>query len=145
MPQYKGTEGELISIKEAKKYTCTHIDCKNPNHNHHQVEAEFFGLKTFKKLLKECGGKPVGFRVYYGARHEDHSKDDPCELDEKDGGKFTPRLIIVPVDASGIELTGLHTARANKNMNPESGLKDMSAEDEEGKAMANGPVCPTFC
>jgi len=143
MPQYKGTEGELISIKEAKKYTCAHIDCKDPKHDHNPVEAEFFGLKTFKKLLKECGGKPVGFRVYYGLRHEDHS-EDPCERSVELGGKPTPRLIIVPVDASGVELTGLHTARAYKNMNPEAGLKDMSEEDE-GKAMANGPTCPRFC
>ena len=144
MPQYKGTEGELISIKDAQRYTCEHVDCKDPDHDHHFVEAEFFGLKTFKQLLKECGGKPVGFRVYYGIRHEDHSSDDPCECSKEEGGKPTRRLIIVPVDANGTELTGLNTVRAKqKYIDTESGLKDMPAP--AGQALANGPTCPHYC
>ena len=142
MPKYKGTEGELISIEDANKYTCAHVDCKHPDHEDNFVEAEFFGLKTFNKLLDECGGKPVGFRVYYGIRHEDRSKNTPIECSEEEGGKPTPRLIIVPVDANGKDLTGLNSARGIK-IDSNEGSRAMSAV--KGKALANGPQCPSFC
>lgn len=144
MPLYKGTEGELIKISDAWKYTSEHVNCKDPNHDHHFVEAEFFGLKKFNKLMDECEGEPVGFRVYYGIRHEDHSSDDPCECDKEDGGKPTQRLIIVPVDANGKELTGSKTVRGlKKNMDSDEGLKDMP--QAQGKVLANGPICPKVC
>lgn len=142
MLEYTGNEGELISIKDANRYTCAHVDCKDPDHDDNFVEAEFFGLETFKTLLDECGGKPVGFRVYYGMRHEDHSKENPLECSKEMGGKPTPRLIIVPVDANGKDLTGLNSARGMK-LDSNAGMKDMPAA--EGKAMANGPTCPRFC
>jgi hypothetical protein len=93
-------------------------------------------------LLRECGGKPVGFRVYYGIRHEDHANGEPCECSKEAGGKATRRLFIVPVDAHGTELTGINSIRGTKN-DKHSGLKDMPEED--GNAMGGGPVCPTFC
>lgn len=143
MPQYRGTEGKLIPVKEVKKYTCEHVDCKDPNHDHNFIEAEFFGLKTFKKLLKECGGDPVGFRVYYGIRHEDHTSGDPCECSKENGGKPTSRLFIVPVDANGTELTGINSVRGSKYISPGGGLKDMP--EDEGNAMGGGPTCPHHC
>jgi hypothetical protein len=150
MPQYRGNEGELIPVKQVRVYTCAHVDHESPGHDHHFIEAEFFGLKKFKQLLKECGGKPVGFRVYYGIRHEDHSKGEPCECSIEEGGKATPRLFIVPVDAHGTELTGINSIRGTKkketksgSTDKSSGLKDMPEDD--GNAMGGGPVCPTFC
>jgi hypothetical protein len=143
MPQYRGTEGKLIPVKEVRKYTCEHVDCQDPSNDHNFIEAEFFGLKTFKKLLKECGGSPVGFRVYYGIRHEDHSGGDARECSKDTGGKPTSRLFIVPVDAHGMELTGIHSVRGKKSNDPGSGLKDMPEGD--GNAMGGGPLCPTLC
>ncbi|NIJ53530.1 hypothetical protein [Dyadobacter arcticus] len=134
MPQYRGTEGDLISVKEAKLFTARHQEQREAIERegaNNYVEAEFFGLETFKQLLDECGGEPVGFRVYYGLRNEIHSDGEP-EVDEK--GKPTPRLIIVPVDSHGVDLTGLVSVGG--------GLKDMAAE---AKAMGNGPVCPHIC
>lgn len=145
MPKYKGDEGELISVKDAKSYTCEHVDCKDPKHGHHFVEAEFFGLKKFNQLMEECGGEPVGFRVYYGISHEDHSGSKPsvCKKGDK-GAEPTSRLIIVPVDKDGKELTGLDTVRGNKKATDSgAGLKDMPPSP--GKVLSRGPLCPSEC
>lgn len=136
MPQYRGTEGQLISVREAKVFTKRHQgnreDVIRAGKNY--VEAEFFGLETFQQLLKECGGKPVGFRVYYGVREEDHEGDEPVVCIDGDGkGKSTPRLIIVPVDAHGVDLSGLMSVGGHKDM------------PEDGKVLVNGPICPRHC
>ncbi|WAC10017.1 hypothetical protein [Dyadobacter pollutisoli] len=136
MPQYRGTEGQLISVREAKVFTKRHQSSREDviRAGKNYVEAEFFGLETFQQLLKECGGKPVGFRVYYGVREEDHENDEPVVCIEGDGkGKSTPRLIIVPVDAQGVDLSGLMSV---------GGHKDMPAD---GKVLVNGPICPRSC
>jgi hypothetical protein len=48
MPQYRGTEGELIPVKKVRTYTCAHVDHDAPDHEHNFIEAEFFGMKKFK-------------------------------------------------------------------------------------------------
>jgi hypothetical protein len=143
MPQYTGKEGEIISVKKVKQYTCAHVDNNDPKQDRNFIEAEFFGLETFQKLLEQCGGVPVGFRVYYGIRNEDHSKGKPRECSKEEGGKSTRRLFIVPVDANGKELTGLNSVRGTKYIDPNAGLKDMPEDD--GGAMGGGPTCPSHC
>ena len=134
MPKYDGTEGKLISARDAKLLTSSHQNVREQivKDGRNYVEAEFFGLETFNRLLKECGGDPVGFRVYYGQREENHDGERPVVT--SDGkGKTTPRLIIVPVDANGTDLSGIvHVG----------GHKDMPAQ---GQAMVDGPICPRLC
>lgn len=135
MLKYKGSEGKLVPAKEAKKITGlyqNHKDYKDkPGFNY--VEAEFFGLEKFQQLMQECSGTPVGFRVYYGFRQEDHSGIEPIEA-TGDKGKHTPRLVIIPVDSQGVDLTGLTRVGA---------MKDDSEED--GSALIGGPLCPKNC
>ena len=137
MPKYRGSEGKLVPASEAKKITGLYQNRKDhkekPDFNY--VEAEFFGLEKFQQLLRECGGKPVGFRVYYGFRHEDHSGLEPIEATGEKGGKNTPRLVIIPVDAQGADLTGAVRV---------GGMKD-DAEEEGGNALIGGPLCPKHC
>jgi hypothetical protein len=134
MPKYTGMEGQLISAREAKLFTTNHQKVKEQivKDGKNYVEAEFFGLETFNRLLKGCNGKPVGFRVYYGLRDENHDGEDP--IITTDGkGKPTPRLIIVPVDADGTELSGLTTIGGHKDM------------PMDGEVLVNGPICPRRC
>ncbi|QRR01949.1 hypothetical protein [Dyadobacter sandarakinus] len=135
MPQYRGTEGELIPVREARHLTRRYQRRKEEylRAGDNYVEAEFFGLETFRRLLDECGGEPVGFRVYYSITEEDHEGDEPV-FTEDGTGRPTPRLVIVPVDAEGVELTGRMSI---------GGLKDMP--DGGGNVMAKGPICPRHC
>jgi hypothetical protein len=135
MPKYTGTEGQLISAREAKLFAKSHQGVREQivKGGRNYVEAEFFGLETFRKLIEGCNGKPVGFRVYYGLRDEDHDGDEPV-VTANGKGKPTQRLIIVPVDADGVDLSGLVTV---------GGHKDMPTDD--GQALVNGPICPRHC
>ncbi|SDE27513.1 hypothetical protein SAMN04487996_104231 [Dyadobacter soli] len=134
MAKYTGQEGQLISAREAKLFTTNHQNVKEliEKDGKNYVEAEFFGLETFNKLLKGCGGKPIGFRIYYGLREENHDEDEPI-VTSGGKGRPTPRLVIVPVDADGQELSGLTTIGGHKDM------------PSDGQAMANGPICPRRC
>lgn len=129
MIQFTGNEGELVAASKFQELATPHKKKQKEIHGRGEnfVEAEFFGIKKFNKLIEKHGDKCVGFRVFYGSREEDHSTDD-IVLGK---GKHTSRLIIVPVDAEG------------NNLIPaaEFGKKDAPGED----AMAGGPLCPTHC
>ncbi|MEO6686975.1 MAG: hypothetical protein ABIN24_13470 [Dyadobacter sp.] len=128
MANFSGNEGRLISSTEVKELKSPHHalekDIKARGENF--IQAEFFGLNTFKKLIDPLGRDCVGFRVYYGAQHEDHDGEEVII----GKGKHTSRLIIVPVDANG------------KDISKGAGLKDIPANDD---AMAGGPTCPSHC
>lgn len=128
MAKFTGNEGRLISSIEARDLTRPHHakekDIKARGENY--IQAEFFGLNTFKKLIEPLGDNCVGFRVYYGAQDEDHEGAEVVF----GKGKHTARLVIVPVGADGNDLT--------KGI----GHKDMPAGDD---AMAGGPTCPKNC
>ncbi len=132
MPKYTGKEGSIIPASQIKKLRDNHtlLGKEQEAKGHHYIESEFFGLETFKTLLEGCGGKAVGFRVFYGNRNENREGKAPVE-DPK--GKPTPRIIIIPVDAEGNNLMG-------KKSTP--GLKD---EKDEGGGMGDGPTCPQWC
>lgn len=134
MPKYTGTEGKLISAREAKLLTSNHQGVKEQilKDGKNYVEAEFFGLETFQRLIKGCGGDAVGFRVYYGTREENHDGDTPV-VTTGGKGKTTPRLIIVPVDANGTDLSGLVHVGGHKDM------------PSDGQVMVDGPICPRLC
>lgn len=128
MTKFSGNEGRLISSLEVKELTRPHhaLEKNIKARGENFIQAEFFGLNTFKKLIDPLGKNCVGFRVYYGAQNEDHEGEEIII----GTGKHTSRLIIVPVDASG------------KDILKGGGLKDMPAGDD---AMAGGPTCPSQC
>jgi hypothetical protein len=53
-------------------------------------------------------------------RDEDHDGDEPVVCDDGRQRQITPRLIIVPVDAHGVDLSGLMSVGGHKDM-PEDG------------------------
>jgi hypothetical protein len=127
---FDGTEGEIILAADANKIKQVHQRNRKTiekGNTDNYIESEFFGLKTFNKLIAAYKDECVGFRVYYGNTWENH-KDGKVEVSEEGKGKKTSRLVIVPVDAYG------------KDLRPPMGLKDPS-----GGAVANGPVCPSHC
>ncbi len=128
MTKFNGSEGRLISSLEVHELTRPHhaLEKKIKARGENFIQAEFFGLSTFKKLIDPLGSACVGFRVYYGAQQEDHDGHEVVV----GKGKHTSRLIIVPVDANG------------KDISKSAGLKDMPASDD---AMAGGPTCPSHC
>lgn len=144
MPKYDGTEGQLIPARDAKVLTTRHQNFREQivKDGRNYVEAEFFGLETFKKLLDQCEGEPVGFRVYYGLRDEDHNGEKP--IVSADGkGKATSRLFIVPVDADGTDLSGIVHVGSFKDLPAQGGgHKDMPSQ---GQVMVGGPICPRLC
>ena len=129
---FDGTEGQIILSDDANKIKQVHqkrrksIEKENTDN---YVEAEFFGLKTFNKLIEAYKDDCVGFRVYYGNRWENHN-DGKVEVSEEGRGKKTSRLVIVPVDAYGRDLAA-----------------PIGIKDQEGSpsALANGPLCPHKC
>ena len=128
MAKFTGNEGRLISSREVAQLTSPHhtLEKEIKARGENFIQAEFFGLNTFKKLIDPIGKDCVGFRVYYGAQHEDHDgKEVVIGV-----GKHTSRLIIVPVDSNG------------KDISRGIGLKDMPASDV---AMVGGPTCPSHC
>lgn len=128
MAKFTGNEGRLISSLAAKALMEPHQAKEKSiyERGENYIKAEFFGINTFKKLIEPLGDNCVGFRVYYGAQDEDHEGPEPVF----GKGKPTSRLVIVPVDANGRDIT--------KGM----GHKDMPADDD---AMAGGPTCPSHC
>lgn len=127
---FTGDEGEIILAADAKKIKSGHQKRKDDiirGGTDNYVEAEFFGLNTFKKLIDTFKDECVGFRVYHGSRHEEHSGKD-VRISKEGAGKRTSRVVIVPVDQYGNDLRS------------PIGLKDGS-----GTAMANGPLCPSNC
>ena len=127
---FDGNEGEIILSSDASKIKQVHQKKRKSiekENTENYVEAEFFGIKTFNKLIEAYKDDCVGFRVYYGNRWENH-KDGKVEVSEEGRGKKTSRLVIVPVDAYG------------QDLRPPVGLKDPS-----GSAVANGPLCPSTC
>ncbi|CAG5070987.1 hypothetical protein DYBT9623_03308 [Dyadobacter sp. CECT 9623] len=134
--KFTGREGQLISAEQALEIINPHLDRERDilGRGDNFVKAEFFGLHTFKDLISLYEESCVGFRVYYGVRdEEDNSIDEKFVASRRNEIKPTPRLVIVPVDARGNDLT--KTARLG-------GMKDMAAEKE---AMVGGPVCPRHC
>ncbi|WP_025762430.1 hypothetical protein [Dyadobacter tibetensis] len=132
MPKYTGTEGRILPSAQVKKLLENHKSKRGDQEKSgsHYIESEFFGLETFEKLLKNCGGKAVGFKVYYGNQLENRDGKQPKE-DPK--GKPTSRVVIIPVDAEGNNLMGGKQA---------PGMKDA---DDDGGAMGDGPTCPHYC
>jgi hypothetical protein len=133
--RFTGKEGELVSAEKAKTLTVPHQrkekECRDRGENY--VRAEFFGIHTFNDMIRIHGDNCVGFRAYYGLSDED-DMDEAAGLAGKAPNKRpTPRLILVPVDAYGKDLTS--TAHLG-------GLKDMPAQ---GEVMTGGPLCPNQC
>lgn len=128
MVKFSGNEGRLISSLQVKELTSPHhaLEKNIKARGENFIQAEFFGLNTFKKLIDPLGKDCVGFRVYYGAQDEDHDGEEIV----MGKGKHTSRLIIVPVDANG------------RDISRGASLKDMPASDD---AMAGGPTCPSHC
>ncbi|CAG4991000.1 hypothetical protein DYBT9275_00656 [Dyadobacter sp. CECT 9275] len=127
--KFTGDEGELVTLSKVQELTVPHKKREKEfvGRQENFVEAEFFGINKFKKLMDAHGDKCVGFRVYYGNRQEDHSADEIVF----GKGKNTSRLIIVPVDADGNDLVkGIR-----------SGLKDAPQQ----QALTGGPICPRQC
>ena len=131
MSKFTGNEGELVTASVVKElispFQTKERAIKERKDN--LVHAEFFGIKAFQKLINQHENKCVGFRVYYGTREEDHSGDEPVI---GKGGLPTPRLIIIPVDCDGNDLTS--------EIN--SGIKDMAPN---AQALMGGPLCPHVC
>jgi hypothetical protein len=127
---FTGEEGEILLAADAKKIKDAHQSRKREiikGGKDNYVEAEFFGLKTFKRLIENFQDDAVGFRVYYGNRNENHDREE-MKMNDEVNGKRTSRVIIVPVDKFGNDLR------------PPVGLKDGS-----GYALGNGPLCPNNC
>ncbi|KAA0991435.1 hypothetical protein [Dyadobacter aurulentus] len=134
--KFTGKEGQLISAEQALDIIKPHLGREREilGRGDNFVKAEFFGLHTFKDLINLYEESCVGFRVYYGVKdEEDNSENEKVTAGRRVEKKPTPRLVIVPVDAYGNDLT--KTARLG-------GMKDMAAEKE---AMVGGPVCPRHC
>jgi hypothetical protein len=131
---FDGNEGEMIYSSDAKNIKKLHQSNKKEqlkSTTHNYVEAEFFGMTKFNELMDRYKDKCVGFRVYYGARWEEHSKGN-VKVTAEGAGKRTSRLIIVPVDAYGRDLSDINVM----------GLKDMPGEPS---GLAGGPLCPSKC
>lgn len=134
--KFTGKEGQLISAEQALDIIKPHLGREREilGRGDNFVKAEFFGLHTFKDLINLYEESCVGFRVYYGVKdEEDNSENEKLSAGRRGEKKPTARLVIVPVDAYGHDLT--KTARLG-------GIKDMAAEKE---AMVGGPVCPRHC
>ncbi len=133
-PMFDGNEGEIILSSAAEALKKGHQSRKKElmaSLTENYIEAEFFGIKKFNQLMEQYKDTCVGFRVYYGSQWEDHSKSK-TQITAEGKGKKTSRLVIVPVDAYGRDLTS----------NNVMGLKDMAGG---GAALANGPMCPRHC
>lgn len=114
---FTGEEGKFISATDASSHTKRFHEKKKKEGRELRTytEAQFFGKNKLEKLLAKKGC--VGLRFYFGVNENDAFDDD---------------LIIVAVDANGKDLTSSRI-----------GLKDMPEED--GDALAAGPVCPHNC
>ncbi|WP_026628496.1 hypothetical protein [Dyadobacter alkalitolerans] len=133
--KFTGKEGQLISAEQALKITEPfqkreqEITLRGENY----VKAEFFGIHKFNELMSIHGETCVGFRVYYGITEEEgHVIGEKSAL-SRGMKRPTARLVLIPVDADGNDLT--KTARLG-------GMKDMPARKE---AMTGGPLCPHQC
>ena len=127
---FTGDEGKIIQTSDANKLKEVHKKKKEQiikDGKDNYIEAEFFGLNTFNKLMDTFKPDCVGFRVYYGSRMEKHD-GAKVEATSDNSGKNTSRLIIVPVDKYGNDL------RLPRGM-----------KDGEGTGMAYGPTCPHNC
>ncbi|REA61292.1 hypothetical protein DSL64_12660 [Dyadobacter luteus] len=127
---FTGDEGEIILAADAKTIKDGHKGRRKEieeGGKDNYVEAEFFGLNTFNKLIANFKDECVGFRVYHGSRHEDHAGEG-VKITKEGSAKRTSRVVIVPVDKYGNDLRSPR------------GLKD-----DSGSAVANGPLCPNKC
>jgi len=134
--RFTGKEGELVSAEAAlrltRPYEARQKEILERGDNY--VKAEFFGIHTFNELISMHGDKCAGFRVYYGIRDEEEDNSGHIHIISKEIiRKPTSRLIIVPVDEDGNDLTTSVQL---------VGLKDMPAMKE---AMLGGPLCPSQC
>ncbi|MCF2486809.1 hypothetical protein [Dyadobacter sp. CY347] len=133
--KFTGKEGQLISAEQALRITEPfqrreqEITLRGENY----VKAEFFGIHTFNELMSIHGETCVGFRVYYGITEEEGHNAGEKQMLAKGTKRPTARLVLIPVDAHGNDLT--KSARL-------SGMKDMPARKE---AMTGGPLCPHQC
>jgi hypothetical protein len=133
--KFSGKEGQLVSAEQAARITEPfqrreqEITLRGENY----VKAEFFGIHTFNELMGLHGETCVGFRVYYGITEE--VADSADKKSGLRGGikRPTSRLVLIPVDAYGNDLTT--TGRLG-------GMKDMPAQKV---AMTGGPLCPSQC
>ena len=132
---FTGKEGKLISAEQAQRITSPHLKKEREilARGENFVKAEFFGIHTFNDLINMHGQNCVGFRVYYGVSDEEDNATELDATDIKREKKPTSRLVIVPVDANGRDLTS--SAQLG-------GMKDMPAQEE---VMVGGPVCPRHC
>jgi hypothetical protein len=132
--KFTGKEGQLISAEQAMELTRPHLGKERDilSRGENFVKAEFFGIHTFNELIKIHGDNCVGFRVYYGVRDEDDNSANE-RANVRAEKKPTARLVIVPVDPYGNDLTKSAQLR---------GLKDMPADKE---VMVGGPICPRHC
>ncbi|MCE6990463.1 hypothetical protein [Dyadobacter sp. CY323] len=132
--RFTGKEGSIISAEQAQKLIEPHLSKERTitANGENFVKAEFFGIHTFNQLMGKHGDNCVGFRIYYGV-----GEDEDNSLEKVENSKYekkpTSRLIIVPVDENGRDLT--KTAQLG-------GMKDMPAE---GEVMVGGPICPRHC
>jgi hypothetical protein len=134
--RFTGKEGELVSAETALKLTRLHHarqkDILERGDNY--VKAEFFGIHTFNELISMHGDKCAGFRIYYGISEEEEDAPEHKRVVGRTIIKRpTSRLILVPVDEDGNDLT------ASAQL---GGLKDMPAMKE---VMLGGPLCPSQC
>lgn len=135
--RFTGKEGELVSAETAIRLT-RQFQARQKEileRGDQFVRAEFFGIHTFNELISMHGDRCAGFRVYYGLREEEE-EDASAESSVSGREKIrkpTSRLIIVPVDEHGNDLTS--SAQSG-------GLKDMPAMKE---VMLGGPLCPSQC
>ncbi|WP_221390442.1 hypothetical protein [Dyadobacter sp. NIV53] len=134
MSKYVGTEGEFILKNMAEEMIEKHCQFAEKDQTRQFVKAEFFGLDIFKNLLDECEGKAVGFRIYYGLSDENSSEEgDNIKSKQDQNIKPTPRLIIVPVDTHGTELTSITNISTNRSVAAKK------------FALGKGPLCPNEC
>ncbi|KAA6441615.1 hypothetical protein FEM33_01095 [Dyadobacter flavalbus] len=134
--RFTGKEGELVSAEAALRLTSLYQARQNKilERGDKYVKAEFFGIHTFNELISMHGDKCAGFRIYYGIREEEEDASENKRLIGREiMKKPTSRLILVPVDEDGNDLT------ASAQL---GGLKDMPAMKE---VMLGGPLCPSQC
>ena len=133
--RFTGREGALVSAEKAFALTTPHQkkekDCRERGENF--VKAEFFGIHTFNDMIAMHGENCVGFRAYYGVCDEDDMDEAVASKGKPLSKKPTPRLVLVPVDAYGKDLT---------TSSHVGGMKDMPAQ---GEVMTGGPLCPNQC
>ena len=133
--KFTGREGQLISAEKATEFTSPYQRREQEfvGRGQNFVKAEFFGIHTFNELIDLYSDRCVGFRVYYGEAEEEEFAKANEKARLKVSKLPTSRLIIVPVDAYGNDLTtAAHLG----------GLKDMPAARD---AMRGGPLCPSDC